>query len=55
MTPSPELEGTLRSYALGRLAEEPRLALEERLVSEPKVLEAQGIVEDELTEEYLEP
>ncbi len=54
MTPSPELEGMLRSYALGRLAEEPRLALEERLVSEPEVLEALGVVEDELTEEYLE-
>lgn len=54
MTLSPELEATLRRYALGRLAEEPRLAFEERLVTEPDVLEALGVVEEELTEEYLE-
>jgi tetratricopeptide (TPR) repeat protein len=54
MTLSPDLEGTLRRYALGRLAEELRLALEERLVTEPDVLEALGVVEEELTEEYLE-
>jgi hypothetical protein len=54
MTLSPELEATLRTYALGRLPEDARVALEERLVVEPEVLEALGVVEEELTEEYLE-
>jgi hypothetical protein len=48
------LEPTLRRYVLGTLDEEPRLKLEERLVTDPDVFDALGIVEDEVTEEYLE-
>ena len=48
------LETTLRRYVLGTLDEEPRLQLEERVITDADVFDALGIVEDELTEEYLE-
>jgi hypothetical protein len=50
---TPALESTLRRYALGDLEEGPRLELEERLVTDPEAFEALGVVEQELTEEYL--
>lgn len=51
---TPDLERTLRRYLLGDLEEGARAELEERLVVEPDVFEAFGIVEDELTEDYLD-
>jgi hypothetical protein len=36
------------------VAEDARLALEERLVTDPDSFDALGVIEDELTEEYLE-
>lgn len=50
----PEFERTLRGYVLGTLEEEARLQLEERLVRDPDAFEGLGVVEDELTEEYLD-
>jgi hypothetical protein len=47
-------DATLRQYLLGEIEEEPRLALEERLVMEPELFELLGPSEDELTEDYLE-
>jgi hypothetical protein len=51
---TPELEATLRRYALGGLDEEARAGLEQQLVTEPDVFEVLGVVEDELIEEYLD-
>lgn len=51
---TPELETTLRRYVTGGLDEAVRTELEERLVTEPSVFEALGVVEDELVEEYLD-
>jgi hypothetical protein len=51
---TPELEATLRRYVTGGLDEALRGELEERLVTEPPVFEALGVVEDELVEEYLD-
>jgi hypothetical protein len=51
---TPELEATLRRYVLGALDEPVRTELEERLVTEPEVFEALGVVEDELVEAYLD-
>jgi hypothetical protein len=50
----PDFEKTLRRYVLGSLEEERRLQLEERLVKDSNAFEALGVVEDELTEEYLD-
>ncbi len=50
----PDLERTLRQYVLGTLEEASRLRLEEQLVRDPDVFEALGVVEDELTEAYLD-
>jgi hypothetical protein len=50
----PDFEETLRRYLLDTLEEGPRLQLEERLVTDPDAFEALGVIEDELTEEYLE-
>jgi hypothetical protein len=50
----PEMEESLRRYVLGTLEEDSRLRLEERLIQDPGVFEALGVVEDELTEEYLD-
>ncbi len=50
----PGFEGTLRQYVLGRLEESSRLRLEEQLISDPDVFETLGVIEDELTEEYLD-
>jgi hypothetical protein len=47
-------DSTLRGYLLGEIEEEPRLALEERLVMDPELFERLGPSEDELTEDYLE-
>jgi len=47
-------DNTLRQYVLGEVAEDARLALEERLVTDPDAFDALGVIEDELTEEYLE-
>jgi hypothetical protein len=47
-------EKTLRQYVLGEVPEDARLALEEKLVIDPGAFDALAIVEDELTEEYLE-
>lgn len=49
-----ETEESLRRYVLGTLEEDPRLRLEERLVRDPDTFEALGVIEDELTEEYLD-
>lgn len=51
---TPELERTLRRYVLGSLEEGPRAELEHRLIAEPEVFEALGVIEDELIEEYLD-
>lgn len=51
---TPELERTLRRFVLGALDESVRTELEERLVTEPDVFEALGVVEDELVEHYLD-
>lgn len=51
---TPETERTLRRYVLGVLEEGPRSAIEERLVMDPEVFDALGVVEDELIEEYIE-
>jgi hypothetical protein len=50
----PETEESLRRYVLGTLEEDSRLQLEEQLVQDPDVFEALGVIEDELTEEYLD-
>jgi hypothetical protein len=50
----PDFERTLRRYVLDTLDEVPRLQLEERLVEDPDAFEALGVIEDELTEEYLD-
>src|SRR5262245_22433148 len=49
-----ELEADLRRYVLGGLEDGPRLAIEERLVTDPDAFDALGIVEDELIEAYLD-
>lgn len=50
----PDFEKTLRRYLLDTLEEGRRLQLEERLVTDPDAFEALGVIEDELTEEYLD-
>jgi hypothetical protein len=50
----PEIERSLRRYVLGSLEEGTRLHLEEKLVQDPDTFELLGVVEDELTEEYLD-
>lgn len=47
-------ERTLRRYVLGTLDEDARVRLEERLVNEPEIFDALGVVEDELIEDYLD-
>jgi hypothetical protein len=54
MSATKDLDDTLRRYVLDDLAEERRLTLEERLVTDPRTFEALGIVEDEIAEAYLE-
>lgn len=51
---TPDLEKTLRRYALGDVQDELRSELEELLVTDPDAFEALGVVEDELIEEYLD-
>jgi hypothetical protein len=51
---NPDLERTLRQYVLGGLEEERRGELEGRLITEPVVFEALGVIEDELIEDYLD-
>jgi hypothetical protein len=51
---TPELEATLRRYALGGLPEGARSELEQQLVTDPDVFETLGVVEDDLIEEYLD-
>jgi hypothetical protein len=51
---APDFEKTLRRYVLDTLEEESRLQLEERLVKDSDAFEALGVIEDELTEEYLD-
>jgi hypothetical protein len=48
------LETALRQYILGKLDEEPRSELEERLITDSEAFELLGVTEDELCEEYLE-
>jgi len=50
----PEIERSLRRYVLGSLEEDSRLHLEEKLVQDPDTFELLGVIEDELTEEYLD-
>jgi hypothetical protein len=50
----PDFEKTLRRYVLDTLEEESRIQLEERLVEDSDTFEALGVIEDELTEEYLD-
>lgn len=50
----PEIERSLRRYVLGSLEEDSRLQLEEKLVQDPDTFELLGVIEDELTEEYLD-
>jgi hypothetical protein len=50
----PDFEKTLRRYVLDTLEEESRLKLEELLVKDSDAFEALGVIEDELTEEYLD-
>lgn len=49
-----KMEESLRRYALGTLEEDSRLRLEEQLVRDLDVFDALGVIEDELTEEYLD-
>jgi hypothetical protein len=49
-----DFETTLRRYILGELPDDARLEIEQKLVTDPDAFEALGVVEDELTEEYLE-
>ncbi len=44
----------LRRYVLGTLIEDARLALEERLISEPELFDSLKLVEDELLEAYVD-
>jgi hypothetical protein len=53
-TPDPGIERTLRQYALGTLDEQARLDLEERLIAEPATFEMLGVIEHELTEDYVD-
>ena len=48
------LDGILKGYVFGALDSDTRLALEERVVTEPEVFDALGVVEDDLIEAYLE-
>ena len=48
------LDGILKRYVFGELDDDARLALEERVVTEPEVFDALGVMEDELIEAYLE-
>ena len=48
------LDGILKRYVFGALDDDARLALEERVVTEPEVFDALGAVEDDLIEAYLE-
>jgi hypothetical protein len=48
------IDTTLRDFVLGRLDEQPRLEIEERLVTDPEVFAALGAAEQELAEAYLE-
>lgn len=50
----PESEEQLRRYVLGSLEEDSRLQLEEKLIQDPDAFELLGVIEDELTEEYLD-
>jgi hypothetical protein len=50
----PEIEQSLRRYALGALDEDSRLRLEQQLIQDPDAFELLGVIEDELTEEYLD-
>ncbi len=50
----PEIEQSLRRYVLGTLEEDSRLRVEEQLVVDPDAFEVLGVIEDELTEEYLD-
>lgn len=50
----PEIEEQLRRYVLGSLEEDSRLQLEEKLIQDPDAFELLGVIEDELTEEYLD-
>jgi hypothetical protein len=54
MTLNQRLEATLRQYVLGDLEEPQRLEVEKRLVTEPETFDALGVIEQELTEEYLD-
>jgi hypothetical protein len=49
-----DFEKTLRRFVLDQLDEGSRLELEGRLVQDPEAFDALGIIEDELTEEYLD-
>jgi hypothetical protein len=51
---TPEFERTLRRYLLGDLEDAARIQLEEQLVVEPDAFKALGVVEEELTEDYLD-
>ena len=53
-TPDPGLERTLRQYALGTLDEQTRLDIEERLIADPDTFEMLGVIEHELTEDYID-
>jgi hypothetical protein len=48
------LETALRRYVLGALDEPRRLEIEERLIGDPATFDRLGVIEQELTEEYLE-
>jgi hypothetical protein len=48
------LESALRRYALGALDEPRRLEIEERLITDLVTCDRLGVIEQELTEEYLE-
>jgi hypothetical protein len=48
------LESALRRYVLGDLDDADRLEIEHRLIVEPDVFDQLGVVEQDLTEEYLD-
>ena len=48
------LESALRRYVLGDLEDADRLEIEHRLIVEPDVFDQLGMVEQDLTEEYLD-
>jgi hypothetical protein len=50
----PELERSLRQYALGALTDDERLDVEARLITNPETCDRLGVIEQELAEDYLD-